>query len=203
MSGRRTLLLAGRNRFYMSYTTSSTHAESDSPIENRPVPIHQKPGARQFVKFCIVGFSSTIINFAVVNGLHYKAHFQVWPSVIYGFLLSCVNGFIWNRQWTFKQSRSNSVATQSVRFVAVNIVGLVLNCSIVAILIALYESSKGSVVNTHHFIAMFESIAASQHKFDVPKLVLNGALLVATGVVVFWNFFANRLWTFKHKKKAA
>jgi putative flippase GtrA len=27
--------------------------------------------------------------------------------------------------------------------------------------------------------------------------LLNGALATATCVVVFWNFFANRLWTFK------
>ena len=31
-------------------------------------------------------------------------------------------------------------------------------------------------------------------------LALNGAKAIATGVVLFWNFAANRLWTFKHVK---
>jgi putative flippase GtrA len=29
-------------------------------------------------------------------------------------------------------------------------------------------------------------------------LAYNGAKVIATGVVLFWNFFINRLWTFRH-----
>ena len=29
-------------------------------------------------------------------------------------------------------------------------------------------------------------------------LAYNGAKVIATAVVLFWNFFANRLWTFRH-----
>ena len=35
-------------------------------------------------------------------------------------------------------------------------------------------------------------------KQEYGALLFNGALLAATAVVVFWNFFANRFWTFKH-----
>jgi putative flippase GtrA len=28
-------------------------------------------------------------------------------------------------------------------------------------------------------------------------LAYNGAKVIATGVVLFWNFFVNRLWTFR------
>jgi putative flippase GtrA len=183
----------------MTYTTSSATTAAEPVVK---APLYQTPAARQFVKFCIVGFSSTIINYLVVNILHYGLHFHVLQSVAYGFVLSCVNGFIWNRQWTFKQSRGHSAATQSMRFIAVNTVGLVLNCSIVAFIIALYESTRGSAFDGQHLISIILAIASQQHKFEVPKLVLNGGLFVATAVVVFWNFFANRYWTFKHKQPA-
>jgi putative flippase GtrA len=29
-------------------------------------------------------------------------------------------------------------------------------------------------------------------------LAYNAAKMIATGVVLFWNFFINRLWTFGH-----
>jgi len=35
-----------------------------------------------------------------------------------------------------------------------------------------------------------------------PKWVFNGAKLLATGIVVFWNFFANKHWTFSPRKGA-
>jgi Ca2+/Na+ antiporter len=76
--------------------------------------------------------------------------------------------------------------------------GLFLNSTIVVGIAVLYERSKGAAVNGNDLLSMFGAILMSQHNFHVPKPVLNGALLVATGVVVFWNYFANRFWTFRH-----
>jgi putative flippase GtrA len=47
------------------------------------------------------------------------------------------------------------------------------------------------------FGQMFTNILTG-HKGEYPALVTNAALFLATGIVVFWNFFANRHWTFKH-----
>jgi putative flippase GtrA len=184
----------------MSYSTSPSSSASD------PLPVkqalHEKPGVRQFVKFAIVGLSSTVINFGISYFLQYQMHFPLVPSLTIAFLLSCLNGFIWNRQWTFRHHRSNSAATQSLRFVAVNIVGFVLNTSIAVFIVALYESGKGGVIQLGTLLKIFAAVVTSQHREEYPKLVFFAALAMATAVVVFWNFFANRYWTFRHKKTA-
>jgi putative flippase GtrA len=106
-----------------------------------------------------------------------------------------VNGFILNRRWTFKEARSTSVADQSVKFMLVNIVGWMLNTGITVCLIAAWQ-----ILHVHsqvQFTQIFWDILSGQ-KQHYSKLITNVALLGATGVVVFWNFFANRYWTFKH-----
>jgi putative flippase GtrA len=152
------------------------------------------------VKFCIVGLSSTAINFAVFNILH-KLNVFLVPSLTIAFFLSMLNGFIWNRRWTFREARKNSAATQSLRFFAVNIVGWILNTSIVVLIVAHYESGgHGMFGGDARFTRILLAVVAGEGKKAFSWVLLNGALAVATFVVVFWNFFANRLWTFKHHK---
>jgi len=139
----------------------------------------QRKGVRQFIKFCIVGASSTLIDFSVANIAYYLL--QVRPAAlasVMGFCVAVVNGYFWNSRWTFRDRERRAVHEEFVRFVAVNIVGALLNYSIVS------------------FVLLFD-------KHDPhPKLVFNGAKILATGIVVFWNFFANRRWTFGHRKGA-
>lgn len=137
--------------------------------------LHRR-GVRQFIKFCIVGTSSTVIDFSVANIAYYLLH--VRPAAlasVMGFCVAVVNGYFWNSRWTFRDRVRGAVHEEFLRFVMVNIVGAVLNYSIVS------------------FILLFD------HHDPHPKWVFNGAKLLATGVVVFWNFFANKYWTFGRK----
>jgi putative flippase GtrA len=165
-------------------------------MSNR-TPLHQQHGTRQFVKFCIVGVSSTIINFGFFNLLYHKTAVGLVPSLTIAFFLSMLNGFFWNRRWTFRESRVNSAATQSLRFFAVNVVGWILNTSIVVLIVAHYQSGGND-----RFFDILAAVVAGQGRQHFGALLLNAALGVATCVVVFWNFFANRFWTFKHHKPA-
>ncbi len=136
----------------------------------------RRRGVRQFIKFCIVGASSTIIDFAVANIAYYVL--GVRPAAlasVMGFCVAVVNGYTWNSLWTFRDRQRKAVHKEFVLFVTVNIVGAMLNYSIVS------------------FVLMFDK--QDPH----PKWVFNGAKLLATGIVVFWNFFANRRWTFGQK----
>jgi putative flippase GtrA len=56
----------------------------------------------QFVKFGIVGVSNTLITFAVYTLL--LKGFGVWylAASAIGFAVGAVNGFLWNRRWTFR-----------------------------------------------------------------------------------------------------
>ena len=114
------------------------------------------------------------------------------------FLLSVCNGFFWNRRWTFKETRHQPAHTQSMRFFAVNIVGWLLNISIVVLLVAHFTSTgAGFIGDRSHFTEVLRDIVVGQGKDHFGFWLVNGALVAATGVVVFWNYFANRLWTFK------
>ena len=160
------------------------------------VSIVEHKGVRQFVKFVIVGASSATINFAVTNVLHFVLHVRLVPNAVTAaFLISVVNGFYWNRRWTFKEARGNSAHSQGVRFLLVNVVGLILTNTIVLSIVAL---KSGSVHSLADFQQLAMNVVSSQAKETYGPLLVNGALGCATVVVAFWNFFANRFWTFRH-----
>lgn len=164
------------------------------------LPITQNKGLRQFVKFGIVGVSSMIVNFLFLNLLYYKAHLLLLPSVTLAFVLSVGNGFIWNRRWTFKEARHQAAHHQYARFLAVNVVGWLLNTSIMVLIISHFAShgTGGIFGDLDNFKRIAMAVISGTGKHQYPPLVVNGSQLGAACVVVFWNFFANRLWTFKH-----
>ena len=159
----------------------------------------QRRGVRQFIKFGIVGASSSVINFGLSNLFHYKLDWPLVPALTVAFFLSVLNGFFWNRHWTFKEARGKPAHTQSLQFLVVNIVGWILNTSIVVLIVAHFKShGNGLFGNPAEFQRIVTAMVTNTGKHEYGPLLFNGALLIATGVVVFWNFFANRKWTFKH-----
>ncbi len=174
---------------------------SDNTPPNRNVgpALHQRRGVRQFVKFGMVGASSTIINFLCFNLLCRVAHSPLVSSLTLAFLISAVNGFFWNRRWTFREAQAKAVHTQSFQFLIVNIIGWLLNTSIVVLLVAHFTARGSGLFGSHHQLKQIVlAIVAGEGKQQYSFWLLNGALAAATAVVVFWNFFANRMWTFKH-----
>jgi putative flippase GtrA len=79
---------------------------------------------------------------------------------------------------------------QFVQFSAVNVVGLIINLVIFKGSFWLLGEAGPLAGPTG---AMALAIGMSHF-----VLALNSANAVATGVVLFWNFFINRLWTFRH-----
>ena len=156
-------------------------------------------GVLQFMKFCVVGASSTVISLSVFSLLVYHFHLRqilhvslaaspaiqrivdgyhlyVQVAAFLGFVFGVVNGYFWNSRWTFPQGDEVRRHQQFVRFVLVNIVGLMLNQTILFVVNNLLTAGK----------AMPET--------GWEPLIAFG---IATGIVVFWNFFANKHWTFK------
>lgn len=83
----------------------------------------------QFLKFGVVGVSNTLIFFAVYT-LLLKA-FGVWYVAAsgIGFAVGAVNGFLWNRAWTFKGHVGDALTP--VRWFVVQTSGLLLNLGLV------------------------------------------------------------------------
>lgn len=93
--------------------------------------LHRR-GVRQFVKFGIVGVSSTIIDWGIYLLLTRIFGVFYLMAKILSFGVAVLNSYIWNRRWTF---RSNDPAKlrQFIKFLTISIVGVVLNTLIMFI----------------------------------------------------------------------
>ncbi len=136
-----------------------------------------RPGVRQFIKFCLVGASSTLVDLSVFYFLNTTLGLWWVLADIVSFSLGVTNGFIWNSRWTFDQVENSSPRTRYIKFVAVNLVGLLLSVTIMKTVFALHYGGW--------------------HHAEPQGWIAIAAKLTATPIVVFWNFFANKHWTFK------
>ena len=87
----------------------------------------------QFVKFGIVGVSNTLLTFAVYTLL--LKGFGVWylAASAVGFVVGAVNGFLWNRRWTFREHVGDALTP--VRWGIVQGCGLGLNLGLLYLLV--------------------------------------------------------------------
>lgn len=153
------------------------------------------PGLVQLAKFCVVGLSSFIIDAVSFNILSYRLHVPLLIAKTITFMFGVTNGFIWNRRWTF-QKRSGNAAMQYPKFVITNMIGLVLNLSIMTgtlVLAARTGFIRGDFTPSQ--IPSMLLTAEGRKAFD--WIAVNTALIVATFFVTTWNFTAARLITFR------
>ena len=138
----------------------------------------------RFFRFAVVGIIGAVVDFGIFNLLTNIAGFTaVWASVI-SFIAAIISNFTWNRYWTYPDSRSKPIAQQLTQFSVVSVVGLVIRIPIVALLVPL-------------FTQLFSDVSILPIGFISAELLAeNLALAVAVLVVMFWNFFINRYWTY-------
>ena len=80
---------------------------------------------KQFIKFGVVGASSAVVDFGILNLLVLIFSVNVYLASTISFILAVTNGYIWNRLWTFQSQGRKTI--QYGMFLAVNLVGLGLN----------------------------------------------------------------------------
>lgn len=141
---------------------------------NRETLLRNK-GLVQFVKFCLIGATSAVIDLGLFTLLQ-----RYWNPILARTLsvaIAVVNGFIWNSLWTFRGMGSGRRHEQFVKFAAINVVGLGLNILI---------------METVFFLLAHRL----PHANDPDKLHLYLGLFIAIVIVSVWNFLANKKWTF-------
>lgn len=121
---------------------------------------------RQFIKFGLVGLSSTVIDWGIYLVLERFFSIFYLMAKILSFSVAVFNSFYWNRRWTFRSADPQKLR-QLIKFLMIASVGLVLNA-----------------------LVMFVAV-------DKIKLHDIYGLILATGFVTFWNFLANKFYTFK------
>jgi putative flippase GtrA len=158
-------------------SSSSTDPASKSESRSK---LHREGG--RFLKFSVVGTIGAVIDFGAFNILTAAAHFWPVPSSMASFLAAVTSNFLFNRYWTYPDSRSKPIWRQAVQFTAVNVVGLCIRTPLFAVLIPVWQSALVSL-----------KIGAPG---SVVQLARNLSLACAVLVVLIWNFVINRLWTY-------
>jgi putative flippase GtrA len=145
----------------------------------------------RFCKFSVVGALGAVIDFGLLNLLVQLAGFPKLLANTCSFTAAVISNFIWNRLWVYPETRGEPLRKQFAQFFVVNLAGLAINT-------AIFYGSDRWLLGEAGLLAEpvgALALAIGMTHFD---LAYNGAKVIATGVVLFWNFFVNRLWTFRH-----
>lgn len=150
----------------------------------------------RFMKFAIVGTLGAIVDFGTLNILQATLlppdpifPLNVSIAVTFSFLAAVMNNFIWNRYWTYPDSRSRSVRRQLAQFAFVSVVGWIGR----TVWVTLAYTALGTLAV--EFIQTINS-SFSPDAILQNRIGTNVALLVGVFVVMIWNFFVNRYWTY-------
>lgn len=127
----------------------------------------------RFFKFATVGAFGMLVDLSVLNGLVKLVGLPLLIANAFSFSTAVLSNFTWNRLWTFPESRERPVRTQLPQFALVNVIGLGINT---VVLWALYQVTQ---------------------RFLPDPFDYNLAKIGAIGVVLFWNYGANRIWTYR------
>ncbi len=128
---------------------------------------------QRFSRFLTVGAVGTVLDFSLLTMLKLAGLPTLFANS-FSFTAGLINNFTWNRLWTFNDGIPTDWRKQFAQFTLISLFGLALN----NIILLSLEGVLGNILGQ-------------------PEWGYLPAKVIATGVVVFWNYFANRMWTFK------
>lgn len=144
--------------------------------------ITDKKERSRFFKFAMVGALGAVIDFGVMNLLSHNTDMNLVTAGTISFLCAVMSNFTWNRLWTYPESRSRPLLSQLGMFFLVNLAGVAIR------------------VPTLHYLEppllrFFEDLFHTSYA-TAEFYAKNLTLAAAVGVVMLWNFFVNRYWTY-------
>lgn len=144
--------------------------------------LNSKQERIRFLKFSFVGVTGTVVDFGVMNlmSLVFNTPF-FWAQAI-SFTVAVINNFLWNRYWTYPDSRSKKAEKQLIQFILINVVGILVRTPLISWL----NNRLLGTINNLTINLPVENAVVSQ----------NLALAVSIVIILLWNFFANRHWTY-------
>ncbi len=131
------------------------------------------PEFGRFIRFAVVGLSGTLLDLIILTALKFFFHWPTLPANIVSYSCGIINNYLLNCFWVYPEARVNNSLTRLAQFILVSLSGLILN----NVLVLALEAPLGKLI-------------ASSANAYLPAKIL------ATGVVLVWNFLINRLWTF-------
>ena len=136
----------------------------------------------RFFKFSVVGTMGAVTDYTILNTLVEIFGFAKGMANTFSFSTAVVQNFFLNRYWTFPESQDRPISSQLVQFTIVNVIGFTINQVVFLSIDRSLQSTWVDLLNNPDW------------GFTISY---NFAKLIATGIVLFWNFGINRIWTYR------
>lgn len=178
-----------------------------SPIDAPIAAIAQRVGGQRskeverFLKFAIVGAIGAVIDSMTLFILQATVLAPVEPNKdlkvaiasTIAFFAAVTSNFIWNRYWTYPDSRSRSMRRQMAQFTFINLVGWLGRTLWISTAYGWLGATLMPILLPE--IQMIRPGYTPSHSAEA-KLGTMAAWLIGVCVVMVWNFLANRYWTY-------
>lgn len=136
----------------------------------------------RFLKFATVGAIGALLDFGVMNFMTHIFGLRLVYAGTISFACAVLSNFTLNRYWTYPDSRSKHLLHQLGMFFLVNAAGI-------GIRIPILHYLEPPIADAFERLAHIP--LATSH-----LLAKNATLAFAIGVVMIWNYFINRYWTY-------
>lgn len=130
------------------------------------------------VRFGVVGTSGFLIDFSITALLYELLGLSIILATGVGFCFGATSNYILNRRWTWK-STNPDVRGEYIKFLAVSLMGLGI-----------------------HYLVLLASMEWLEVSFSLFGFEVNSdwcSKLIATAVVMIWNFLVNNFYTFRKR----
>lgn len=152
----------------------------------------------RFLRFAVVGASGAVIDL----GLVFLLQQTILPptrgltaAIASGIAASTavLSNFIWTRYWVYPESRSRSMRRQLAMFTTVSLIGLVFR-----FIWVLFTAFPIGSFLTPIMAPLIQNLSGSfkMNEFTEARIGTMVSQLIAMVIVMLWNFFANRHWTY-------
>jgi putative flippase GtrA len=142
----------------------------------------------RFLKFAVVGTIGAVIDLGTFNLLTIVAGLPALTAQACSFSLAVVSNFLWNRYWTYPDSRNKPVTRQLIQFIVVSVIGLTIRTLIFDRLEDALVWLSAQVLPQNFFV----SATVVGHNLSLASVII---------IILFWNFFVNRFWTYNDVNK--
>jgi putative flippase GtrA len=143
----------------------------------------------RFIKFAIVGFIGAVVdlgtsNLLMATLLPADKLANVIIAATISFIAAVLSNFTWNRYWTYPDSRSRALQSQLLQFGLVSISGWLGR--------TIWITASHDMLST----LVHDTIGQSFDSAKVDQISATIAIMIGIFVVMIWNFFINRHWTY-------
>jgi len=143
-------------------------------MRNENLKIKISPTLWEFIKYCIVGGTGTIIDVGIYTVLTRIFHFYYILATGISVFIAIFNNFLLNKHWTFKKGKSGRTTKEYLKFFIVSVINYFLHIGIMYSIVE-FTKLESIVGNYEDFIAKF----------------------IAIIIITISNYIGNKYWTFK------